>query len=589
MPEGAGAARSARRLAARCSPVLVLIAGLVVGFHATLSSGFLRHQESATDCLHTNYVLEWGYRCLSGDALCGSFWDPPLYHPAPGVAALNETLLGLQPFYAPWRAAGLPPIWAQYACAASLLALDFLLAYWLFRRFLRTERAAALLGSWIFAFGAPRLVHFAHIQCFAQAPLLFALAGLLAELSRAEGERGARWGIPALFAGLALQLYSNAYFFWFALLVAAVAFPLTAASRPLRARWARSLRERWLAWAAAAIAAGAAVAPLLARYLTLSQGPLGASWSEVERLLPRIVSWIAPPSDSLLYGPISRNYLLASLAQPWEHRLGVGPVTMAVAIVGVWRLRREAWARALFGALALAGLAATLWPGGFTAWRWVFEYLPGATAVRAVGRLSLIGLLGIALGVAVGWFHLRARAGVTIAALLALLVVAEQVRLYANRHPVRSWQERPFAVAQAIPPDCSSFYLSSLGPDLSQNETHDLAMWASLVSGVPTINGWSSYPPAGWRLWESDASDPSRREATRAALRDWIGRWGLDGARSCWLRVAFADVRSRQLEIERPALAGPAPDRSRSAAERSRQDSVGEPVEPDDRGDPDDR
>lgn len=566
----------------------MLVAGLAFFFHGTLRSGFRLHQDSATDCRQINFLLEWGHRCLSGDSICESFWSPPIYHPDAGTSALTETLLGLLPFYSPFRWLGMPPIWAQYACEAALLALDFLLAFWLLRRFVGWDRETSLLASWVFAFGAPRAAQMTHFHLFAQAPMLLVLAGLAAELGRDEDPGSARWAIPVLCAGFALQLVSNAYLFWFSLLLGALAAPWILAAPELRTRLSRSLGERWLTWLVSLTATAAAVAPVLGRYLARSGAEIGEPWTAVRTMLPRISSWWTPPWDSLIYGSIVRREILPTLPAPWEHQLGVGPVTTLLALYGAWTLRRRPWARALLGTLAVAALLATLWPGGFSAWRWIHAWLPGASAIRAVGRLALVLLIGVAVGVGAAWRRLRASLTPAVAALLALVVLGEQARLLAGGHGTLRWTRWPRAIVAALPDDCDSFYLSRLEDEGSVHETHNLAMWASLEGAVPTINAWSSYRPEGWLLWDSDAADPTHRQWTRDALESWIASRGLDGARVCWLRAAFRGTGIGELEVERMGSS-----RLSSGAGHAAEGAIEQPVhrsvEPDRGGDEEDR
>jgi hypothetical protein len=70
----------------RIVPVLVLLAGLIMAFHPTLWSGFGRLQTDLGDTRLNNYLLEHGWRWLSGDPGV-RLWHPSFFYPAPNALA----------------------------------------------------------------------------------------------------------------------------------------------------------------------------------------------------------------------------------------------------------------------------------------------------------------------------------------------------------------------------------------------------------------------------------------------------------------------------------------------------------------------
>src|SRR6266498_5038863 len=54
-----------------------------------------------------NYILEHGYRCLTGQN--GSFWDAPIFYPMRRSTVTSDAHLGMLPAYAGLRACGLSP------------------------------------------------------------------------------------------------------------------------------------------------------------------------------------------------------------------------------------------------------------------------------------------------------------------------------------------------------------------------------------------------------------------------------------------------------------------------------------------------
>ena len=64
--------------------------GVVTTFCPTLISGFRLVQGGLGDTRLVNFTLEHGYRWLMGMPLAESFWSPPIFFPATGVAAYTD-------------------------------------------------------------------------------------------------------------------------------------------------------------------------------------------------------------------------------------------------------------------------------------------------------------------------------------------------------------------------------------------------------------------------------------------------------------------------------------------------------------------
>src|SRR5262249_12407291 len=110
-----------------------------------------------------------------------------------------------------------------------------------------------------------------------------------------------------------------------------------------------------------------------------------------------------------------------------EMALGVGPLTTALAVVGLWRGRGRAYVAAALLASAAAVVRMTaLWLPGREAplalYRLLVPYLPGGLAIRAPGRVVFVLLAVYGLGLAL--FLEGRRAGVV--AVVVVVCVLEQ-------------------------------------------------------------------------------------------------------------------------------------------------------------------
>jgi len=523
------------RLAA---PALWLL-GLLVAFHPALASGFAVLQIPPGDPRLVEYVLEHGWRWLTGAPLHGAFWSPPVFHPARNVGAYTDTLVGSAPLYWVWRALGVETGAAFQLWIMACLSASFGAAHLFFRRCAGFTPWVAAGAAFFFGFGIQRLASFTSPQLYP----IFAAALALYALGRAlEGERTPRW-IALFYAALALQTWSAFYPTFFLLLLLAA---LALAALPFaeaRGRLARLVRENPGALAAGALAYALAVAPMLARHLAASRELGFREYGEVRWALPTLASWLFPGKDHLFYGGLAQHPWFQFESFASQHSNGLGFLTSAVCAMGLWVGRRRALVRVAVVAAAGLVLVATRPPGGGDSlWHAVYAVLPGAKAIRYPARIGLfLPLLG-GLGVGLLATHLVARGRAAWALALCALCIAEQLHRLSGEGE-GEYRAAIRRAAAEVDPACDGFVLTvedarpGGGPF---SRTHAAAMWVGLEAGVPTLNGWYGNFPPGWHLYSVDVTGPNVAASLREAISRWIAERGLDDARVQRVRVPAA-------------------------------------------------
>jgi hypothetical protein len=122
--------------------------------------------------------------------------------------------------------------------------------------------------------------------------------------------------------------------------------------------------------------------------------------------------------------------------------------------------------------------------------------LPGALAIRAVGRIVLILMIPAALGLAVLVEGLARDRSAALAWAVALVCLAEQT-VTTRSFDAAANRSKIAEVAGRVAPGVETFYYKPAG-----NETFTIygldAIWASRAVGKPTINGYTGYYPADW-------------------------------------------------------------------------------------------
>ena len=199
--------------------------------------------------------------------------------------------------------------------------------------------------------------------------------------------------------------------------------------------------------------------------------------------------------------------------------LAVTPIALAAS--APQRYRPPAWL--LFRAMLIALPVMVLLYGRDSIWLSYSEMIPGAVAIRAFGRVVLILLVPAALGLACLVEFVEKRRSAIASWAVVLLCLAEQgtttetFDAAANRATIEALASRIDLGQVAFyyhPVDGRPFFIHHLD-----------AMWASLSTGVPTVNGYSGHSPNSWNLFFDADVDPEAD--IEAALADWEQSQGL--------------------------------------------------------------
>ena len=509
--------------------------GMLISFQPMIVSALGKVQTSLSDGRLVNYTLEHGYRWLTQQSGHEHFWNVPLFYPYPNVSAFTEVVLGVGPFYWIWRAVGCAPDTAFQLWLLTIWSLNFLVAFLLLRRCFRVGALAASCGAFLVAFGNVQQLHLALPQ---ETPLFYVLLAVIAlfgmfDFSSPASSAGRRRGwVAVFFAALTLQLYSCIYsFFFFGLLLAlAGAWSLVLADS--RRRVMTLLKEHWATLLLCTVLTGAAMG-WLAQHYGITAENIGVR-PYMAHNVPRWPSWLLTGPGNLIWGWLQTEGPFTAMNRP-VHFNGVGLLTTVVCLGGLFAARRHLPIQILLLASGTTILLATMF-GSFSFWEYIHAYVPGAAAIRVVGRVAIVLVLpaGIGLALAFEGLHRRRRHGLLAA--LALLCLAEQQQPWSwvLKREVRDHVRE---IARQVPADAEAFFLSYTEPR-GYRYVGDDAAWVQLETGVPTINGrYGNFPPR-WNLRDAQEkrlrNDGDRRRH-RKALDAWIEENGLDPSRVAWI------------------------------------------------------
>jgi hypothetical protein len=478
----------------------------------TVGAGFDHLPGDLIDSRFNNYVLEHGYRWLTGPE--PSFWDVGMFYPARRVTAYSDAHLGTLPVYAAFRAAGLSPESAYQGWFLVPFALNFGSCHWAIRRF-GWGPVPAAAGAYLFAFGLPlatQLLQHAQLGPRFLVPPALVLGW---EWAWSPTRRRLGW-LAACVAGQAYLTLYVGYFLGLMLLVQWTAVGvLYRRSLP----WGELLRPGWPTWAgrfAVAAAVVAALLPLLVPYFLAGQEHGYYPPETIRALSPNPRSW-ATPADLAWQRDWAATDRPADPDFPAEKQLFPGLVPLAALLAGVFGFARRPVVLTS-AAVVLLTVALTTRVGGYALYDPLL-YLPGVPGMRAVGRVVLVLLFPLAVLVAALTGELMRLAGrlgngaaVACGVTVLGLLVADQWLVRQDGLRGGEWAAYRFPKAAAVDrrerlgevirrhPNPRLVYVF---PDPNADEVGTLvrqldAMWASQQLGVPAVNGYSGYWPPGW-------------------------------------------------------------------------------------------
>lgn len=544
------------RTQAWVSATAVGLAGLAMAHAPILGSGFRSMHGELGDTRLVLYVLEHTFQWLAGSPLHPTFWDPPIFYPVRNALAYSDIMVGAAPLYWPWRVVGFAPDTAFQLWLLCVSAANYAAALLLLRRGLRLAPWASAVGAFLFAFALPRLAQSGHFALFPHFPSALCAWALLEAVRAEQPGRRRAWILGAALSAV-VQLYAGFYLGWFLGMGAGVLVAWAVVLPAERRALVTFLRASWATLLTAAAVAAAALAPMALGHLAAADEVGGRRFDEVTQMMPRAASWLFPGTESWLYGWTARLPLFASLPEGFanEHVLSLGWLTPLVALAGLALVRRvHGWRLWLFTAVTLFA-STLLWPGDFTAWKAVYDWIPAGDVIRAVTRVVLVLLVPVAIGVALSLDRLERSRRAWLAAPVALICMAEQgyrVPAYdkAADRAVVQW------VAQQVPRTCRAFYFSPINPSRAWYAWTIDAMAASDQVGIPTVNGYSgNFPPGFPPGWQVEIHQWEDLERARAQIGDHLERTQTRLEPGCFLTPSYPGDRldAQVVQVDAPA------------------------------------
>ncbi|HVA73829.1 MAG TPA: hypothetical protein VNF71_04635 [Acidimicrobiales bacterium] len=503
----------------------VWVAGAAMFFRQQLGSGFDKMMGNDGDARLAIYICEHWFGVMHGRS---SWLSPHFFHPVKGLLGWSDTFLLYEVFYAPFRELGCDPFLAMQLTIVALSLVGFVSFVCLVRVALGAPRLIALAGALVFTFANDLFLHAGSFQFSGIyfVPLVLLLGALAFRSRSARPTRslllGGSCGLLA-----ALLFLSTYYISWFAALAGAVALVVLVVCGRGR-RTVRAAGESLRALVGAGVGFALGIVPFLIVYWPTRGHHL--TYAQIIGYGGRMRDVVNVGGGNLVWSRLLQHFD-PSMVVASEVSYAVTPFVMLLVVAGGLAGLRLLVTRSAAGearavtAVVLAVTAVVLCVLPLrtrfaTPWAFIW-HLPGATPIRAIDRLELVTSLVAALVIVASATEVAAKVRtaklrgarhtallrVAVTAVLAFAVI-EQV----NTTPV-SQVNRPQQVAllrwvRSPGPRCRSFYVTDASRANGPFFEYQIdAMLISQELGIPTLNGYTAYNPAGWNL--ENPGDPA--------------------------------------------------------------------------------
>ncbi len=475
------------------------------------------------------------------------------FYPFTGTLGYNDGYLLFGVAAAGFRIFGADPFLAVELTVMVFLAAGFVGAFLLARRLLDAPSVWAAIAGTLATVSPGLLGAGIHIQLHAIGPALLWCVLLLA-MAQAFlcGDRWPflLWGCLAGLMGGALMLTAFYVFWIFGLLLLLSCLVFAAGMPVVERRILFGVPRPWLLLAVPLVVLGLALLPALKLYLPLLDVTGTHAISGIRHFALGPLSLIDTGPHNLIWGWASgwldTDAAGRSLRERYPAR-GMPPLTFLLVLAAVpllWRGRADPRSRAavafviawLVLVVATVDFGRPLW-----LWRATFLHVPGAGAIRELTRVLVITApLAAVLAIVPLMAIWRSRWRLATLPLLALLA-AEQWAPVPDAGLRRAAELARIADLAERPLGCEAFVATVPRAGLARHLIDDIyshnvdAMLLSALSGIRTVNGFSTFNPPGWDLASPNRADyPARVARYASSARVAVPLCGVDFAKLRW-------------------------------------------------------
>ena len=283
----------------------------------------------------------------------------------------------------------------------------------------------------------------------------------------------------------------------------------------------------------------------LLTYLPLLQSGMVRELEDVSAFAPTARDLLGISPTNVVWS-LPLSHLLGTLRDE-EFAMAPTPFLIAVSLVALLTgIKRRGSSPLMSAGIAAIGTGLVLWVlpikwGSFFPWALVYQ-VPGASAIRAIGRIEIVAgfflVFGLALVATLMWKS-SSRPDLRATGLTALVITVLLIEQLNFRVEQKVEVDAVQALRDIAKPEmqCDSFFIA---PPLDTRRVYDnqadpvidsaiaMGVTAQIIArsqGVPTLNGYSGGEPVDWPLGPATAIDYPKYDE---ALGEYTRRFGLE-------------------------------------------------------------
>ena len=511
-------------------PFIFCAWGLYVFHGQEIWSGLSAHTGEYGDARFVIYTLEHCYQWMLGKV---EFLSPQFFYPEKNTLGFSDPMLGFSFPYVIFRHLGYTPYPASSLNLIFWNIVSFFTCYYFSKKMFLWSTFLCSFFSFVVVFNSPKLNQLVHFQLQPLAYILCFLAGMVYVVKNHTklSNRAFFFVTTSSLLSLNLQLLSAFYMAWFACFFVLLLIALSAYHHgfsPLKQTvmfiWKTKKTPIILSLTVFLIA----LIPFVLIYLPTLKDARVRRFSETLPMIPDIASYLSMGKTNWIWSTlVNTNRWVEKAIDPafyYEHNLGLG---LMLTLMWVYLLCSQLKnkpkdinlnATFLFQLLAFRIQKISLWI-------LIFFTTPGAIAIRAVGRMSIFMIIPLLFAITERLQALLSKKQPyqqKLIYIVCLLAIAEQAATPITFDAQKNWAYLN-DLSLKIHKDCKSFYIKTGSHYAYSDEALQIdAMWMSMISGVPTLNGYSGFRPRQWPL-----SNPKEDQTTSFAL-EWAKNKKLD-------------------------------------------------------------
>jgi hypothetical protein len=502
----------------RISAALLGIAATIQYHSSQFFSGFDTFFGDRGDARGFVYFCEHWYQSILGKA---SLLNPGIFYPVERTLAYSDLLFGFAAPYSFFRALGFSMFTATELTIILLTFLAYCVAFVLLHRTLGFGLLPSCAGALFFAFNSPKFNQLTHLQLqyVLLLPLIFALVITFARRVETIDQRKAAWLLSLAAVCLNVQLATTFYYAWYFVLWTVLFLLLALVFRRSRDFISGTVRKFWRAFGISAVVFLIGFIAILLLYLPAVRTGTWYHFDFVSEMVPDWRALLSMGDGNYIWGWFYKRIVGDLRPSTWgELMVGIGLVPslawIALTVASVWLIKKSRSVGSVFlGVMILATsifIVLGVKVGSHTLWQYLYNYFPGAGAIRAVSRYIIFLALPLSIAFAYGLQKalqfVSGKRGLTIAVLaVAAFGVFEQFgvpRVNGTGFSTSVEERYLKAMAAKLPGDCTAFYVApGPNPRHATAEYHYDGMMISSISRVKTLNASSSQFPRDWNFY----------------------------------------------------------------------------------------